>query len=161
MNTALWSSLWLTEFGDADWVSSADYPHRLGHCDFLAHSWSQGVQGINWMFVDPTEANYCTLEKPQQVWRLRMLLKDLPFFLLGANLSSLYCDNISQSSGSCPQEANGGGLSLCEVVKKDISTSYVSLVDQIADIFTKGPSCCYVKPWDKLMHSWINLRGAC
>jgi hypothetical protein len=139
-------SLHLHAYNDSDWADNPDDQRStIGYAIFLGPcliSWSAKKQPV--VSKSSIEAKYrsLTLATAELFW-LSMLFQELHLYL--SHPPTLWCDNL-------------GALSLAsnlvyhprtkhievdyhfiqeKVVNKDISTRYISTLDQIADLFTK------------------------
>jgi hypothetical protein len=164
-------SLHLQAFCDSDWAGSPDdrrstfgFGILLGNC---LVSWSAKKQHV--VSRSSTEAEYRSMAiTTAELFLLRMLFKELRIGLLLAPI--LWCDNVSALAlASNPIfHARTKHIEVDyhfireKVVNGDILIKFISTVDQLADIFTKGLSSArFAQLRSKLMvlPSPLSLRG--
>jgi len=140
-------SLQLNAYSDSDWAGDPDdrrsttgYAIFLGPCLI---SWSAKKQPV--VSKSSTEAEYRSMAfATAELYWLRMLFRELHLSLIIP--PTLWCDNLGALSlASNPvYHARTKHIEVDyhftreKVVRKDITTRYISTVDQVADIFTKG-----------------------
>ncbi|XP_035541384.1 uncharacterized mitochondrial protein AtMg00810-like [Juglans regia] len=140
-------SLTLNAYSDSDWAGNPDdrrstigYAIYLGPCLI---SWSAKKQTM--VSKSSIEAEYRSLALTiGEVYWLRMLLKELQVPL--DTTPTLWCDNLrALSLATNPvYHAKTKHIEVDyhfireKVVNKDITTRYLSTIDQVVDIFTKG-----------------------
>lgn len=155
------SQLHLTAFSDADWAYDINTRRSTtGNVVFL------GLNPISWQSKkqrgvsrSSTEAEYKALANAaaDMAW-VRLILKDLQVFLPHPPL--LHCDNIS-TLALCSNHVFHTRIKHLDtdfhfvrerVQKGDLQVEYISTIDQIADILTKGlhgplflHHCCNLK----------------
>lgn len=165
-------SLHLIGYSDADWAGDPmDRPSTSGFCIFLGDSpvslSSKKQPTVARLSI---EAKYRSLaHTTAEICWLHMLLCDLHIFL--PNCPALWCDDLSAISlASNPvfhertKHVEVDYHFMREkVLFKDLRVHYVNIVDQVADIFTKGlhPKCFqHLHSKLKVTASPIGLKGA-
>jgi hypothetical protein len=137
----------LSAFSDADWAGDPnDRRSTSGLLVFLGHNpitWSAKKQLT--VSRSSTEAEYRALASASaELCWLRTLVKDLGLYLYDPPI--LWCDNVSALAiASNPVfHARTKHIEVDfhfireRVLRKDLQVKFVSTVDQLADIFTKG-----------------------
>uniref|UniRef100_A0A2N9FT93 Integrase catalytic domain-containing protein n=1 Tax=Fagus sylvatica TaxID=28930 RepID=A0A2N9FT93_FAGSY len=161
----------LSAFSDADWAGDPnDRRSTSGLLVYLGHNpitWSAKKQLT--VSRSSTEAEYRALASASaELCWLRALIKDLGIYLYDPPI--LWCDNVSALAiASNPVfHARTKHIEVDfhfireRVVRKDLQVKFVSTVDQLADIFTKGlPSHRFQDLQSKLLVpvDTICLRG--
>jgi len=165
------SSLQLNTLCDSDWAGSRDDRRStLGFAVYLGDcliSWSAKKQPV--VSRSSTEAEYRSLAiVTAELFWLRMLLCELQIPLPIAPV--VWCDNVSALAlASNPvYHARTKHIEVDyhfvreKVLNKDISISFISIADQIADIFTKGLSTArflFLQSKLTVTSSPVSLRG--
>ena len=139
----------LSTFSDVDWAGDPnDRRSTLGLLVFLGNNpitWSAKKQLT--VSRSSTEAKYRALASASaELCWLRTLIKDLGLYLYDPLI--LWCDNVSALAiASNPVfHARKKHIEVDfhfireRVLRKDLQVKFVSIVDQLADIFTKGLS---------------------
>jgi hypothetical protein len=161
----------LSAFTDADWAGDPDDRRSTsGLVVFLGHNpvtWSAKKQLT--VSRSSTEAEYRALASASvELCWLRTLVKDLGIYLYDPPI--LWCDNVSALAiASNPVfHARTKHIEVDfhfireRVLRKDLQVKFVSTLDQLADIFTKGlPSHRFQALQSKLLVpvDTIRLRG--
>ncbi|KAF5458652.1 hypothetical protein F2P56_022665 [Juglans regia] len=164
-------SLTLNAYSDSDWARNPDdrrsitgYAIYLGPCLI---SWSAKKQTV--VSKSSTEAEYRSLAlTTAELYWIRMLLQELKVPITIA--PTLWCDNLRALSLATNPifHARTKHIEVDyhfikeKVVNKDITTRYLSTIDQVVDIFTKGlTSARFLLLRDKLkvIASPISLQG--
>jgi hypothetical protein len=165
-------SLLLNAYSDSDWAGNPDDKRSTtGYAIFLGPclvSWSAKKQPV--VSKSSTEAEYRSMAfATAELYWIRMLLRELHLPLKVP--PKLWCDNIGALSlASNPIfHARTKHVEVDyhfireKVARKDLVTQYLSTLEQVADIFTKGlTSARFFLLRDKLKVciSPISLRGA-
>ena len=139
----------LSAFTDADWAGNPnDRRSTSGLLVFLGHNpitWSAKKQLT--VSRSSTKAEYRALASASaEVCWLRVLLRDLGIFISAPPI--LWCDNVS-ALATASNPVFYARIKHIEVdfhfirermLRKDLQVKFVSTIDQLADIFTKGLS---------------------
>jgi hypothetical protein len=139
----------LSTFFDVDWAGDPnDRRSTLGLLVFLGNNpitWSAKKQLT--VSRSSTEAKYRALASASaELCWLRTLIKDLGLYLYDPPI--LWCDNVSALAiasnpvfHACTKHIEVDFHFIRErVLRKDLQVKFVSIVDQLANIFTKGLS---------------------
>uniref|UniRef100_A0A2N9IBU1 Reverse transcriptase Ty1/copia-type domain-containing protein n=1 Tax=Fagus sylvatica TaxID=28930 RepID=A0A2N9IBU1_FAGSY len=167
----------LSAYCESDWPSGLDDCRSTGgygiYIGSSLVSWAAKKQTT--VSRSSTEAEYRSIANATvELYWIRMLFKDLHVPILSPPILYLYyiwCDNISAiilaSNPVCHAQMKHIEIDYHfvheKVVRNGISIKYISTVDQVADIFTKGlTSARFLLLRDKLMVRTlpIHLRGA-
>jgi hypothetical protein len=164
--------LQLNAFCDSDWAGCPDDRRSTtGFAVFLGDcliSWSAKKQAV--VSRSSTEAEYRSLSTTTaELFWLRMLFKELGIPLSVAPV--LWCDNVSALAlASNPVfHARTKHIEVDyhfireKVLNRDIILKFISTLDQVADVFTKGlpsPRFLYLRSKLLVVSPPISLRGA-
>jgi hypothetical protein len=137
----------LNAFCDSDWAGNPDDRRSTtGFCIFLGSnlvSWSAKKQHV--VSRSSTEAEYCSMSLVvADLFWLRMLLRELRISL--PSPPTLWCDNAGAIAlaSNLVFHARTKHIEVDfhfireKVTNRDIQIQYISTLDQIADLFTKG-----------------------
>jgi hypothetical protein len=165
------TTLQLNAFCDSDWAGCPDDRRSTsGSAVFLGDclvSWSAKKQPV--VSRSNTEAEYCSLAiATTELYWLRMLFQEIQIPLPVSPI--IWCDNVSALSlaANPVYHARTKHIEVDyhyireKVLNKDITISFISTSDQIADVFTKGLSSArflFLKSKLKVIPSPLCLRG--